>query len=35
MQIVGAQRPAGTPLNESIEWAYVGYRPLPNTFTPS
>jgi len=31
MQIVGAQRPAGTPLGESVEWAYVGYRPLPDT----
>jgi hypothetical protein len=31
VQGVSFKRPAGTPLGESIEWAYIAYRPLPNT----
>ena len=31
VQAVGFQRPPGTPLSESIEWAYAAYRLGPNT----
>lgn len=31
VQAVALRRAADTPLLESLEWAYVGYRPLPNT----
>ena len=31
LQGVLVQKPAGTPAGESIEWAYLGYRPWPNT----
>jgi hypothetical protein len=30
-QGVLVQKPAGTPVQENIEWAYLGYRPWPNT----
>lgn len=31
VQAVVQRRPSGTPLSESIEWAYVGYSLTPNT----
>lgn len=31
VQAVAAQRPSGAPLAESVEWAFVGYRPLADT----
>jgi hypothetical protein len=31
LQAVAVHKPAGTPMVESIESAYVGYRPTPNT----
>jgi hypothetical protein len=31
VQAVGFRRPPGTPLSESIEWAYAAYRLGPNT----
>lgn len=31
VQAVGYKRPPGTPLSESIEWAYAAYRLGPNT----
>ena len=31
VQGVLVQKPSGTPAGESIEWAYLGYRPWPNT----
>ena len=31
LQAVLRKRPSGTPLSESVTWAYVGWRPTPNT----
>ena len=31
IQAVAAQRPSGAPLGESVEWAFLGYRPLADT----
>ena len=31
VQGVLLSKPSGTPVSESIEWAYLGYRPLPDT----
>lgn len=31
VQGVWRHRPSGTPLGESVEWAYVGYRPTPDS----
>lgn len=31
VQAVLRKRPSGTPLSESITWAFVGWRPTPNT----
>ncbi|MFO1265837.1 MAG: hypothetical protein U1F25_18850 [Rubrivivax sp.] len=31
LQAVALKRPPGAPVRDSVEWAYVGYRPAPNT----
>jgi hypothetical protein len=31
VQAVAAQRASGAPLSESVEWAFIGYRPLADT----
>lgn len=30
-QGVWLSKPSGTPVGENVEWAYIGYRPLPDT----